>query len=1483
MITAVFLWAHAHGQSAYFQAITNLNPVAYWPLQEATQPPRYDVETNYGSFGAMANAYYASTNCVHGVAGGIAGDSDTAVNFNGTSSFALVPTTDNRVSLPAGQPFTVECWARATGSQSFVAIVNQQGAPNNAGGLNGSTNSSGWALCQNFATYRGTSSGNNPPCFSFHVFNGVGFTGGAEAEVVNNNASSWLNASASGYVNSWVYLVGVFDGTNCWMYMYSTNLDNTDYGGTTLMNLQLPITTAANAPLGGPGTTIPGATFSPDTWDPIQFAATRGYTANPYHGWVDEVAIYTNVLTSQQISNHFTAGTNGLGNYSATILADNPAMYWRMDAPKWTYPALNTLPPVTNYGSAGSSTTNLNTGGHGAACGVYQPGTVPGVPGPSYVGFGNMTNACAFNGLVGAADVGYNSIFDPVDVTNNFTLVAWFKGNPMDYNNNRWNAFASHSDKSWKAQCRGGTVFGFKGAGGQASIAPATFNFNDGKWHMYVLESTYTNGVSTNTTIYLDGGRFSATAANTSVIPGNPGIDAWLGGAPDSTYVEPTNESTYNGNQQYFAGEVAHVAYFSNALSLSQIQNLFFTAEPVPSVLTQPISASVDQNGAFTNSVVAVGEPPLSYQWYRNNAPVANQTNASLVLNPVQLSDQSANYYVVITNSFGSATSAVVSLTVISNLAFVGQFPMSYTNPITLYGGQIVGGTNYVGSSPTFSVSAMGALPISYQWRTNGVAVSGATSPSFTFENLQMGGPTTFDCVLGNSYGSLTSKVWSVSYLAAPTAPFPQAVLADQPVGYWRLNEPDDQAYDGNPGAICNDYQSGNNGTYTNVYLGNILGNTGYSPTTDPTEGAAQFGAAASSGCFSGAIGTNIDFSGLTNAEFTVAVWANSLTIPQPGNAGLVTKGYFSGEEFTLDEGSALAAQGLRFSVRDATGAAHDAGSAIRLSSDSYWHLVIGVCDQANSNVTIYVDGIRATNAVIPAGIGVFNASAVPIMIGARSSSAGTPGNNQFKGLLNDAAIFNYAMTAAQVTALNASAGVAPFFEQQPVSGTNVNQGSTLIIPTTPAGSAPLSFQWYDSNAGNSPMPGQTNTTLVVSNIQVSDSYYLVVTNSFGSADSTSVSVNVVSGAPQIFTDVTSPFYGFPAGKATDSVTAYGTAPLTYQWQFSNSVGWVSLADNSRISGSHSNFLTISNIQPGDAGNYQVVVANTNGSTTSSVAALVIPGVLPLTFGNGLAWTQNGSARFANGAVTLTDTSVGGDGSFFFQAPQYVGAFMASFTYQVGGNMAADGTTFCIQNDSRGAAASGSGGGALGYSGITPSAALELNIYSGNGVGGVGYSFNANGTIGPTTPPGNVVLNNGDPIDITVYYANGQIALTFTDSVAATSFSTNLAVPDLVQTLGTSNAYVGFTGAYGGSTSIQTVSNFKFVSIPSQVLRLGNATNATISWPGSILGYTLQQNPDLGTTNWLNVTNQNIVSNGLNQVTVPKGGSNQFYRLILQQ
>ncbi|HXC34941.1 MAG TPA: hypothetical protein VNV43_03650 [Candidatus Acidoferrales bacterium] len=350
----------------------------------------------------------------------------------------------------------------------------------------------------------------------------------------------------------------------------------------------------------------------------------------------------------------------------------------------------------------------------------------------------------------------------------------------------------------------------------------------------------------------------------------------------------------------------------------------------------------------------------------------------------------------------------------------------------------------------------------------------------------------------------------------------------------------------------------------------------------------------------------------------------------------------------------------------------------------------------------------------------------------------------------------------------------------------------------------------------------------------------------------------------------------------TFRVIASGTGPLSYQWQM----------NGTNIPGAIASSYTKSNIQTTDAGNYRAVIANSYGSVTSSVAVITF-GSQPIGFnGNGMNWTANQNAgflvyatpTFGGNVVTLTDGSGGEAQSVFFNTPQYIGAFQAAFTYQAGGNRAADGASFCIQNDPRGPAASGGGGGGLGVLGITPSIELEFNLYSGNGQT-VGYTVLTNGLTGASGAngnyhsPGNVNVAGGDPINVTINYANGQWALTFTDAVANTSFSTNLTVGDLMQLLGTNAAWVGFTGADGGSTSVQTISNFSFTSLPSAAIQPG-AGSVIISWPGATPGFTLQQNADLSTSNWANVTNSTALTNSLNQVIIP-ATTNMFYRLTL--
>ena len=109
----------------------------------------------------------------------------------------------------------------------------------------------------------------------------------------------------------------------------------------------------------------------------------------------------------------------------------------------------------------------------------------------------------------------------------------------------------------------------------------------------------------------------------------------------------------------------------------------FFTVDvnyhPVlPVVTSSPMNLAIDSGGTASFSVAAIGTLPLSYQWYRDNMIIPNQTSSSITVgNGVQALP--GTYSVVISNPAGSITNSAGVLTVnssdvplLSPLQFIG-------------------------------------------------------------------------------------------------------------------------------------------------------------------------------------------------------------------------------------------------------------------------------------------------------------------------------------------------------------------------------------------------------------------------------------------------------------------------------------------------------------------------------------------------------------------------------------------------------------------------------------------------------------------------------------------------------------------------------------------------------------------------------------------------------------------------------------------
>lgn len=146
---------------------------------------------------------------------------------------------------------------------------------------------------------------------------------------------------------------------------------------------------------------------------------------------------------------------------------------------------------------------------------------------------------------------------------------------------------------------------------------------------------------------------------------------------------------------------------------------------------------------------------------------------------------------------------------------------------------------------------------------------------------------------------------------------------------------------------------------------------------------------------------------------------------------------------------------------------------------------------------------------------------------------------------------------------------------------------------------------------------------------------------------------------------------------ATFQVVANPSTGLFYQWRQNGN----NLQDGAQFSGANGSTLTIANAQPANAGNYSVVVTNSSGALTSSVAILVVnrppvagPDAFTVPLGLSLAIPE--STLLANdsdpdgnafGIASVPSASDGGAGVVRYQGKvTYYGAFSGTsdhFTY----------------------------------------------------------------------------------------------------------------------------------------------------------------------------------------------------------------------------
>jgi len=215
-----------------------------------------------------------------------------------------------------------------------------------------------------------------------------------------------------------------------------------------------------------------------------------------------------------------------------------------------------------------------------------------------------------------------------------------------------------------------------------------------------------------------------------------------ISGATSASYTTPATSSDNNG--ELFSVVVTNSA---GSVTSSNATLTVTTAAVAPSITAQPANATVAAGQTATFSVTASGTAPLSYQWRKGGTNISGATSASYTTPATSSANTGELFSVVVTNSAGSVTSSNATLTVTT----AAVAPSITTQPANA--------TVTAGQTATFSVTASGTTPLSYQWRRGGTNISGATSASYTLQNTTSSdNGAQFSVVVTNSAGSVTSS-----------------------------------------------------------------------------------------------------------------------------------------------------------------------------------------------------------------------------------------------------------------------------------------------------------------------------------------------------------------------------------------------------------------------------------------------------------------------------------------------------------------------------------------------------------------------------------------------------------------------------------------------------------------------------------------------------------------------------------------------------
>ena len=466
------------------------------------------------------------------------------------------------------------------------------------------------------------------------------------------------------------------------------------------------------------------------------------------------------------------------------------------------------------------------------------------------------------------------------------------------------------------------------------------------------------------------------------------------------------------------------------------------------------------------------------------------------------------------------------------------------------------------GTVVTLTGSAVGSQPISYQWQTDGGSgnsptnIIGATATNLVVNTAGMSAGTyVYDYVAANSYGSTTSSVASVDVIATSATRaigvqfqgnsgsvtlVPSQVAGVIPHDNWNVDD-----------------QSSGTAT-TNILVDSTGAPTTAAVTVTYANGQYHSGVSAStadddlmSGGFWSGGGYTVNVTGIPYGTYNVYVYMLNdntgrrygLTLGNQTYWGAVFGGSgYSAPPFTPDAQMTEQPIGTQMQA-DVVEFAQVSGSSLNIN---------GITPDGN----VAMMGIEIVNpaagpaiaqpiSVSPGGTTIFGGDPVqlnefpygaqPVSYqwltdggsgGTLTNVPGATGSTLSLNTSNFSGNYNYEVVVANDLGSSTSAvATVTIVNSAPVLETDISPapnsaafvGQNVTFSPVFGGTLPISYQWMvDTGTGPTNIPGATSSTLVLNNVQISNSgtYSLTAVNALGGPLSTSSSTLTVLPVP---------------------------------------------------------------------------------------------------------------------------------------------------------------------------------------------------------------------------------------------------------------------------------------------------------------------------------------------------------------------------------